>query len=76
MVPTTQKPKQGIPPWVWLIAALIYFLCPLDFDFVPVLGWIDDVAVSILCIRQWDKAKKAEKSTSQAKDGERDRKES
>src|SRR4051812_3882037 len=28
-----------------VLAAAIYIICPLDFDFVPILGWVDDVAV-------------------------------
>jgi uncharacterized membrane protein YkvA (DUF1232 family) len=27
------------------IGAIIYIVCPLDFDFIPVLGWVDDAAV-------------------------------
>jgi uncharacterized membrane protein YkvA (DUF1232 family) len=71
MLPTTQSPKQGIPAWIWLVGAAIYVVCPVDLDFVPILGWVDDVAVSYLCIKQWNKAKKAEKSASQEKNGER-----
>jgi hypothetical protein len=27
------------------LAAAIYIICPFDFDFIPVLGWVDDAAV-------------------------------
>jgi uncharacterized membrane protein YkvA (DUF1232 family) len=27
------------------IGAIIYIVCPLDLDFIPVLGWVDDAAV-------------------------------
>lgn len=60
MIPSTQKPKQGIPAWVWLVGATIYVICPLDFDFLPLIGWVDDVAVSYMCIKQWNKAKRSE----------------
>ena len=25
----------------------LYVICPLDFDFVPLLGWLDDVALVV-----------------------------
>lgn len=28
-----------------VIGAFAYVVCPLDFDFIPGLGWIDDAAV-------------------------------
>ena len=35
-----------------VIVCLIYILFPLDFipDFIPVVGWIDDVGVSVLLL--------------------------
>ena len=35
-----------------LVAALAYVLLPLDLvsDFIPVLGWLDDLAVVMLAI--------------------------
>ncbi len=43
------------PRWVWvvmLILAALYVLSPIDFipDVLPVLGWIDDVAVILITI--------------------------
>ncbi len=43
------------PRWVWvviLILAVLYVLSPIDFipDILPVLGWIDDVAVILITI--------------------------
>jgi uncharacterized membrane protein YkvA (DUF1232 family) len=44
---------KSIPPFMWLVAAFIYFICPLDFDFIPVVGWIDDLVVAYLGIKKW-----------------------
>lgn len=33
----------------WLIFALLYFICPLDFDFLFPVGYIDDLIVMFLC---------------------------
>jgi hypothetical protein len=35
------------------IAAVLYIVCPLDFDFIPLIGWIDDVFVISLIRRVW-----------------------
>jgi hypothetical protein len=48
-----QPPEVNLPPWLWLIAGLIYVICPLDFDFVPLLGWIDDAVVAFLAYQKW-----------------------
>ena len=29
--------------WIWLIASIIYGINPMDMDFAPVVGWIDDL---------------------------------
>ena len=29
------------------LGCALYVICPLDFDFVPLLGWIDDVALIV-----------------------------
>jgi hypothetical protein len=50
--PSPQQPK-GAFQWcddLWnskrhvpiIICAALWFVCPLDLDFVPILGWIDD----------------------------------
>ncbi len=38
--------------WVILILGILYLLSPIDFipDFIPVLGWIDDVVVTLSAI--------------------------
>jgi uncharacterized membrane protein YkvA (DUF1232 family) len=33
-----------------VIATVLYVICPLDGDFIPVLGWLDDIVVIWLCI--------------------------
>lgn len=50
----------GIPPYVWLIGAAIYLVCPLDGDFIPVVGWLDDLLVVVLGIHQWRQGLKRE----------------
>ena len=35
-----------------LIAGLLYIVLPFDFDWIPVLGWLDDVAVAFLLIKR------------------------
>ena len=45
--------QHNIPPAVWLVAAAIYVVCPIDFDFIPVVGWIDDFIVAYIGIRKW-----------------------
>lgn len=47
---------RGIPAWLWLVAAGIYVVCPADFDFVPVLGWVDDAMVAYFAIQNWRKS--------------------
>lgn len=44
---------KGIHPSVWLIAAIIYVICPFDFDFIPLVGWADDVFVAVMGIRKF-----------------------
>jgi uncharacterized membrane protein YkvA (DUF1232 family) len=36
----------------WIIGAALYCVCPLDGDFVPVVGWIDDAVVCWIAYRQ------------------------
>jgi hypothetical protein len=35
------------------VLGFIYVVCPLDFDVVPLLGWLDDGAVVYLGFRMW-----------------------
>lgn len=34
-----------------IIAGLIYIISPLDFDWIPIIGWIDDGVVFYLVIQ-------------------------
>ena len=36
------KPKAA------LVVAILYVVCPFDFDWIPLLGWIDDTFVAAL----------------------------
>lgn len=40
--------------WVAIIAALFYFLSPLDIvpDAIPILGWIDDGVIASLVVAE------------------------
>jgi uncharacterized membrane protein YkvA (DUF1232 family) len=40
-------------PSVWLAAAFLYVICPLDFDFIPAIGFVDDVFVAVTGIRKF-----------------------
>lgn len=43
-----QRPAGGLSlgiKMLIIVAAAIYIIWPFDFDFVPVLGWVDDLAV-------------------------------
>lgn len=35
------------------VLAALYVICPLDFDFIPLLGWCDDGFVLVLLSRVW-----------------------
>jgi len=36
----------------WVAGALLYVICPFDFDFIPVVGWIDDAFVVWLAAKK------------------------
>lgn len=40
----------GLSKWLLLIGAM-YVLFPFDFDWIPVLGWIDDGIIIFLLIK-------------------------
>lgn len=48
-----QSSYKNIPPVAWYFLAVAYFICPLDFDFVPILGWVDDAVVLYLGYKKW-----------------------
>jgi|GEM_PF-2448174 len=37
-------------PKIALVLALVYIVSPIDFDWVPILGWIDDAFVGMLAM--------------------------
>lgn len=47
---------RGFPPAFWLIAAGIYVVCPLDLDFIPFVGWLDDILVAYLGYQKYQEA--------------------
>lgn len=53
----TGAAQSSVPPWIWLVAGTLYVICPLDGDFIPVVGWIDDVVVAYLAYKKWQASK-------------------
>jgi hypothetical protein len=54
--PVNQRidPK-SLPPWAWLLLGSLYVACPLDGDFIPVVGWVDDLVVAYFAVQKWRK---------------------
>ncbi len=48
--PQSKPSTWEIQPWIPLILALIYAISPIDLvpDFIPVVGWFDDVLFVIV----------------------------
>lgn len=59
--------EKAIPPVVWFIAAMVYVVCPLDLDFIPIIGWIDDLVVAYMGIYQWRAGVAAQNAEPKAK---------
>ena len=53
MEPWMQDAARRVPAWVWLLVGAVYVICPLDLDFIPIVGWIDDAIVAYLCVKKW-----------------------
>ena len=56
-IPAAQKPLKSQAKWKRVIIALlaiIYVISPLDLipDFIPVIGWLDDLGVLVWAARQ------------------------
>ena len=56
-IPAAQQPLKSQAKWKRVIIALlamIYVISPLDLipDFVPVIGWLDDLGVLVWAARQ------------------------
>lgn len=37
------------------IGAIVYTVMPFDFDFIPVIGWVDDVTILMYALKQINK---------------------
>jgi len=48
-----ESQSKGLPPFAWFALGLAYFICPLDFDFVPVAGWVDDWVIVYMAYKKW-----------------------
>jgi uncharacterized membrane protein YkvA (DUF1232 family) len=46
------KYKMSFLTHLYLILGLIYIVSPLDFDWIPVIGWIDDGFVFYLLVKR------------------------
>ena len=49
---TTRPNRSTKPLWIWiviLVLSVLYAVSPIDFipDLIPVLGWIDDVVITL-----------------------------
>ena len=56
-IPAAQQPPKSQAKWKRVIIALlamIYVISPLDLipDFIPVIGWLDDLGVLVWAARQ------------------------
>ncbi len=40
--------KRLIVAVILLFLGIIYAIIPFDFDFIPVIGWIDDIGVFLI----------------------------
>ena len=41
--------------WVVLTLCVLWIISPLDLDFVPFLGWVDDAFAAYLAYRSFQK---------------------
>ncbi len=56
-IPGTQQPLKSQAKWkrvMIAILAMLYVISPLDLipDFIPVVGWLDDLGVLVWAARQ------------------------
>lgn len=54
MIRETWRGHYSLSLWtrVSIIAGLVYVVMPFDFDWIPILGWLDDGFVLFLVIRR------------------------
>ena len=56
-IPTSQQPLKSQAKWkrvIIAVLAMLYVISPLDLipDFIPVIGWLDDLGVLVWAARQ------------------------
>ena len=56
-IPAAQQPLKSQAKWkrvIIAVLAIIYVISPLDLipDFIPVVGWLDDLGVLVWAARQ------------------------
>lgn len=47
--------KMSFATNLFLILGIVYVVTPFDFDWIPFIGWIDDIAVVIFLIKRLQK---------------------
>jgi uncharacterized membrane protein YkvA (DUF1232 family) len=49
------KKTPAISPKVVFVLGILYILCPIDFapDFLPVIGWCDDIGVLAYMVKTY-----------------------
>ncbi|MFV0237414.1 MAG: DUF1232 domain-containing protein [Flavobacteriales bacterium] len=51
------------------LGALIYAIVPIDFDFIPVIGWLDDITILAYALSQLNKEIERFINTTYTKEG-------
>ena len=56
-IPAAQQPLKSQAKWkrvIIAVLAMLYVIAPLDLipDFIPVIGWLDDLGVLVWAARQ------------------------
>ena len=56
-IPAAQQPLKSQAKWkrvIIVVFAMLYVISPLDLipDFIPVIGWLDDLGVLVWAARQ------------------------
>jgi hypothetical protein len=59
--PDTAKPladsgkPQGAKKWLIVAACLLWIISPIDGDFIPFIGWLDDAFAAYIAYQQFKK---------------------
>lgn len=50
------KKTPAISPKLVFVLGTLYILCPIDFipDFIPVIGWLDDIGVLAYMVKTYN----------------------